>query len=144
MSVLPISKKMFADLALCLNHYAYNNIIGMPKEVKKDPKKFVSDCEKYHEMTFAAKRKDDVTKVTVTDSSEHKGEYISDGQILKSIECISYNIDIKGWMTTSQYDMLPFKEEYENFLRNLNELEMFFMARLAYQTDEYQKAKWSY
>lgn len=64
-------------------------------------------------------------------------------QFLKSLQCIDYNTDVRGWLTDEQYEKWERKEQYEKFHDTLQRMIHFLALHiLDYDSEEYKNAKW--
>lgn len=65
------------------------------------------------------------------------------GQLLKSLCCIEYNTDVKGWLTDEQYNSWARKTQYEKFHNTLQKLIHFLAFHLLdFDSEDYKNAKW--
>lgn len=64
-------------------------------------------------------------------------------QFLKTLQCIDYNTDVRGWLTDEQYEKWERKEQYEKFHDTLLRMIHFLALHiLDYDSEEYKNAKW--
>ncbi len=64
-------------------------------------------------------------------------------QLLKSLQCIRYNTDVRGWLTDEQYEKWERKEHYEKFHETLQRMIHFLALHiLGYDSEDYKNAKW--
>lgn len=64
-------------------------------------------------------------------------------QFLKSLQCIRYNTDVRGWLRSDEYEKWERKEQYENFHNTLDGM-IYHLALhiLDYDSEDYKNAKW--
>lgn len=63
-------------------------------------------------------------------------------QLVKTLQCIEYNTDAKGWMRPEFYNTWPRKEQYEKFHKILHEMIFVLLSHIVSYDAEYSAAKW--
>lgn len=63
-------------------------------------------------------------------------------QLYKTIQCIDYNTDVKGYFTPQQYQAWDRRLEYEAFMHQLQRMERRLAAHIISELDEYKAAAW--
>ena len=71
-----------------------------------------------------------------------KGEPLGKVQLLKTLEFISYNTLVKGWLTGDEFNQWSRRDEYKKFHKTIDRLIHALLHDLVSKTEEYKAAVW--
>lgn len=71
-----------------------------------------------------------------------KGEPLGKVQLLKTLEFISYNTLVKGWLTGDEFNQWSRRDEYKKFHKTIDRLIHALLHNLVSKTEEYKAAVW--
>jgi len=71
-----------------------------------------------------------------------KGEVLGKVQLLKTLQFISYNTHVKGWLTEDEFNRWSRIVEYKKFRKTIDRLIHALLNDLVSKTEEYKAAVW--
>lgn len=131
---------------LSFYHYITGEYSNTEERAKDCAKTFVyfSMLFNYMELEGGELKSTDVFNADLERVWNKVQDRLSVMQLLKTLQMIDYNTDVKGQMEQEQYDNWSLKSEYESYKKHLDETISYLAEFIVSRMPEYRAAKWDF